>query len=152
MATTTAEAPDETTVRTWQHWAALVLGIYFGAVLFKSEVVRWERINKMFLFEEAHMYVIIVVAIVAGGVSMLLIKRTEARSVTGQPIDTEYEPFHRGIVVGGLVFGVGWAITAACPGPIYAQIGSGEFAAVATLAGALGGMYLYAVLRPRLPH
>jgi uncharacterized membrane protein YedE/YeeE len=145
-------APDDTELQPWQYGAALLLGLFFGAVLFKSEVVRWERINRMFRFEETHMYVIIGVAILVGGGSMLLIKRLEARSVTGQPIEPEYEPFQKGVVYGGFVFGIGWAITAACPGPIYAQIGAGEFAAVATLIGALGGMYLYGLLRPRLPH
>ena len=142
---------EETALQPWQYGPTLLLGIFFGAVLFKSEVVRWERINKMFLFEEAHMYIIIVVAILVGGASMLVIKRLEARSVTGQPIKPEYEPFQKGTVYGGLVFGIGWAITAACPGPIYAQIGAGEYAAIATLAGALNGMYIYGRVRDRLP-
>ena len=148
----TAPAPDDTAIRPWQYGACGLLGMFFGAVLVKSEVVRWERINKMFLFEEAHMYIIIVVAILVGGTSMFFIRRVEGRSVTGQPITPDYDPFHKGIVYGGLVFGVGWAITAACPGPIYAQIGAGEYAAVATLVGALGGMYVYAHVRDRLPH
>ena len=148
----TTEKQQGAALQTWQYWVSLVLGMFFGGVLFKSEVIRWERINRMFRFEEAHMYIIIAVAIVVGAISMLLIKRLEARSVTGQPIKPEYEPFQRGIVLGGLTFGIGWAITAACPGPIYSQIGSGEFAALSTLAGALGGMYLYGRLRSRLPH
>ena len=143
---------EETAIKRWQYGAALLLGMYFGGVLVKSEVVRWERINKMFLFEEAHMYIIIVVAILVGGASMLIIKRLEANSVTGQPIIPEYEPFQKGTVYGGLVFGLGWAVTAACPGPIFAQIGAGEYAAVATLVGAVGGMYIYGRMRDRLPH
>ena len=98
------------------------------------------------------MYIIIVVAILVGGASMLIIKRLEATSVTGQPIVPKYEPFQKGTVYDGLVFGIGWAITAACPGPIFAQIGAGEYAAIATLVGAVAGMYVYGRIRDRLPH
>ena len=144
--------PNVPQLQRWQYGAALTLGMIFGAVLFKSEVIRWERINKMFLFEEAHMYIIIGVAIAVGVPSMWIIKHFEVRTVTGEPIPVEDLPFHRGVVYGGSVFGVGWAITAACPGPIYAQIGAGELAAIATLGGALAGTFLYSSLRPRLPH
>ncbi len=150
---TTIPATTETPVYPWQYFAAGALGTFFGIVLYKSEVVRWERINRMFLFEEAHMYIIIVVAILVGGASMAVVRRLEADSVAGQPIKPEYDPFQKGgNVYGGLTFGVGWAITAACPGPIYAQIGSGEPAAIATLAGAIAGSYVYGRYRARLPH
>ena len=148
----TIPSTTETPVYPWQYFAAGAIGTFFGAVLYKSEVVRWERINRMFRFEEAHMYIIIVVAIIVGGISMGIVRRLEADSFAGQPIKPEYDPFHQGNVYGGLVFGIGWAITAACPGPIYAQIGAGEPAALATLAGAIGGSYLYGRFKPRLPH
>ena len=131
---------------------SLVIGIYFGIVLTKSEVVRWQRVHDMFLFREAHMYLIIGVGVVVAMVSMLIIKRLEAKTIEGQRIKYEPKPFHLGVVFGGILFGAGWAVTGACPGPIYAQIGGGAWMALLTLAGALSGMYLYALLKPRLPH
>lgn len=136
----------------WQYFVTLLMGMFFGIVLYKSEVIRWERINAMFRFEELHMYIIIGVAIAVGIPSMLMIKRFEARTVRGDPIDIKESPVHKGNIYGGLAFGIGWAITAACPGPIYAQIGAGTLPAVATLVGAVSGMYLYARLRSKLPH
>jgi uncharacterized protein len=130
----------------------LLVGTYFGIVLVKSEVVSWFRINRMFHFEEAHMYLIIASAIAVGALSIFLIRRLRLTTVFGEPIAPEGKPFQKGMVIGGALFGMGWAITGACPGPIYAQIGSGHLAAVATLVGALAGMYLYAYLQPRLPH
>ena len=139
-------------MRRWQYGAAFGFGLFFGAVLYKSEVIRWERINAMFRFEEAYMYIIIGMAIAVGIPSMWLIKRFEAKTVTGDAVPIKDPPFQRGVIYGGLTFGVGWAITAACPGPIYAQIGSGELPAIATLGGAVGGMFVYSILKPRLPH
>lgn len=130
----------------------LLIGLYFGIVLVKSEVVRWERIHQMFLFQEAYMYLVIVTAILVAGLFMFYLKRSHAKSVDGEPIVYVPKPYNAGIVVGGAIFGMGWAITGACPGPIYAQIGAGAWPAIFTFIGALGGMYLYAYLRPRLPH
>ena len=130
----------------------LLVGIYFGVILVKSEVVRWERIHQMFLFQEAHMYLIITTAIIVGGISMLLIKRFEVKTVDQQPISYKPKPYHKGVIIGGSLFGMGWAITGACPGPIYAQIGAGEWISLFTFAGAFAGMYLYAYLQPSLPH
>ena len=130
----------------------LMMGMYFGIVLVKTEVVRWQRIHDMFHFQEPYMYLVICTAIVVGGLSMLLIKRFEVKDMEGTPIVYKPKPYHKGLMYGGAVFGMGWAITGACPGPIYAQIGAGEPIALLTFFGALGGMYLYAWLRPRLPH
>ena len=131
---------------------SLLMGGYFGIVLTKSEVVRWQRVHDMFLFREPHMYLIIGVGIAVAMLSMWWIKRFEARSIEGKKIVYRPKPFHWGVVIGGTVFGAGWAVTGACPGPIYAQIGGGAWMALFTLAGALTGMYLYALLKPRLPH
>ncbi len=128
------------------------LGLMLGIVFIKSEVVRWQRINDMFLFKEPHMYLIIGTAVLVGGLSMLLIKRFEVRTLDGAKISYQPKPFHKGIVIGGTLFGMGWAITGACPGPIYAQIGAGEWIAGLTWIGAIAGMYLYGLLKPRLPH
>jgi uncharacterized membrane protein YedE/YeeE len=143
---------DAPPIARWQYGVTLVLGFVFGLVLYKSEVIRWERINNMFLFEEAHMYIVIGVAIGVAMPSMWLIRRSGQRTVTGEQIQITNPPFQKGIIYGGLTFGMGWAITAACPGPIYAQIASGELPALATLAGAVGGVYVYSKLKPHLPH
>ncbi len=132
--------------------AVLAVGIYFGIVLTKSEVVRWQRVHDMFLFKEPFMYLIIGTGIVVAGISMIILKSVHAKSIQGKPIEYEPKPFHTGVAIGGMIFGAGWAITGACPGPIYAQIGGGAWMALFTLAGALVGMFLYAWLKPKLPH
>lgn len=129
-----------------------LIGIYFGIVLTKSEVVSWFRIQRMFRFEEAHMYLIIGSAVVVGAISLWLYKRLGQVDYTGHPVAIPSKGFDKGIIIGGITFGLGWAITGACPGPIYAQLGSGEYLALLTFAGAFLGAYLYAYLRPYLPH
>jgi len=131
---------------------ALLLGVFFGVVLVKSEVCSWFRIQRMFRFEEAHMYLVICAAVAVGALSVLLLRRLRPRTAQGEPIEIRKKVFTKGTVLGGLLFGMGWAVTGACPGPIYAQLGSGAYQALATFAGAFAGAYLYAWLRPRLPH
>ncbi len=131
---------------------SLVMGTWFGIVLTKSEVVRWQRVHDMFLFRELHMYLIIGVGIVVSMICMLVIKKFHARTIEGQRIQYRPKPWHKGVAIGGTIFGAGWAITGACPGPIYAQIGGGAWMALITLAGALIGMFLYANLKSKLPH
>jgi hypothetical protein len=129
-----------------------LVGTYFGLLLVKSEVASWFRIQKMFRFEEAHMFLIIGSAVVVGAISLLLIRKLGCKTMDGEAIEVKGKKFQKGTVIGGVLFGMGWAITGACPGPIYAQIGSGELLAVTTFAGVLLGAYVYACLRPRLPH
>jgi uncharacterized membrane protein YedE/YeeE len=129
-----------------------LMGIYLGILFAKSEVAHWQRVHDMFLFREAHMYLIICTAIMVAMLSMRAIKRFSIKSIDGKPITYKGKPFHTGVVIGGMLFGVGWAITGACPGPIYAQIGAGEWRALFTLGGAIAGMFCYAALKPRLPH
>jgi len=131
---------------------SLLIGIYFGVVLVKSEVASWFRIQSMFRFEEAHMYLVIGSAVAIGIVSIQLIKMLGSRTITGDTIEFNDKPYQKGILIGGAIFGMGWAITGACPGPIYAQIGSGEYRALISLIGALLGAYLYARFESRLPH
>ena len=130
---------------------SLLVGTWFGIVLTKSEVVRWQRVHDMFLFNEPHMYLIIGVGVVVAMISMLVIKSLQAKTIEGQPIVYKPKPFHKGVVIGGTLFGAGWAITGACPGPIYAQVGAGAWLALITLAGAMIGMYIYAMLESKLP-
>jgi len=130
----------------------LLIGMYLGVLFIKSEVASWQRIHDMFLLKEAYMYLIISVAIGVAMLSMFLIKRLEIKSVDGKPIKYEPKPYHIGVIIGGILFGAGWAITGACPGPIYAQIGAGTWMALFTFVGAMLGMFCYAALKPRLPH
>ncbi len=130
---------------------SLLVGTYFGIVLTKSEVVRWQRVHDMFLFNEAHMYLIIGVGVVVAMVSMLIINSMQAKTIEGQPIKYKPKPFHKGVVIGGTIFGAGWAIAGACPGPIYAQVGAGAWMGLLTLAGAMVGMFLFAAFKPKLP-
>jgi uncharacterized membrane protein YedE/YeeE len=132
--------------------SVLLVGAYLGFLFVKSEVARWERIHDMFLFREAYMYLIITTAIVVAMVSMFLIKSLGIKTIEGKPIKYQPKPFHKGVIIGGMLFGAGWAITGACPGPIYAQIGAGEWMALCTLVGAMLGMFSYAALKPKLPH
>lgn len=132
--------------------SVLAIGTVLGIVFVKSEVATWQRVHDMFLFREPHMYLIIGTAIVVAMVSMWLLKRIAAKSIDGDRIEYKPKPFHKGVVFGGMIFGAGWAITGACPGPIYAQIGGGESFALFTLAGAVLGMFAYAFTKARLPH
>lgn len=142
--------PQNNSIRTLA--LSALVGTYFGIVLTKSEVVRWQRVHDMFLFNEPHMYLIIGVGVVVAMASMVIIRSTKAKAITGKPIIYKPKPFHKGIIIGGTLFGAGWAITGACPGPIYAQVGAGEWMGLLTLMGALVGMFGYAVLKPKLPH
>jgi uncharacterized membrane protein YedE/YeeE len=132
--------------------SVVLIGMYLGILFIKSEVASWQRIHDMFLLKEAYMYLIISLAIGVAMLSMFIIKGFGIRSADGTPVKYEPKPYHTGVIIGGMLFGAGWAITGACPGPIYAQIGAGAWMALFTFAGAMLGMYCYAALKPRLPH
>ena len=127
-------------------------GILFGFILTNSEVISWFRIRQMFLFEEAHMYFIIGSAIMVGAVSILILKKLKIQSLNKQSLNFIGKEYNKGTIYGGLIFGIGWAITGACPGPIFAQIGAGEYVALSTLTGAVLGAYLYNIFKQKLPH
>jgi uncharacterized membrane protein YedE/YeeE len=129
----------------------LLVGIYFGIVLVKTQVVSWFEINDMFLFKDPYMYLVIASAIGVGVVSVYFIKRYNPKALCGADIIISQKPLHKGLIFGGTLFGMGWAITGACPGPIYAQIGAGTLLTIFTFLGAMAGMYLYAYLQPLLP-
>ena len=128
------------------------LGVVFGIILTKSEVISWFRIHNMFLFKEAHMYLIIGSAVLTGAVSVIVLKKLSAAKLITKELDLKGKDEHKGTIIGGIIFGIGWAITGACPGPIFAQIGAGEYAAISTLAGAVAGTALYYSLKSKLPH
>jgi len=127
-------------------------GIVFGILLTKAEIISWFRIHDMFLFKEAHMYLIISSAIATATVSVLLIKVFKVKTLDHRDIVIEKKPLNKGTVIGGVLFGIGWAMTGACAGPIFAQIGTGEWAAMMTLIGAVFGAYSYSVTKSKLPH
>ena len=129
----------------------LLVGIYFGILLVKSEVMRWERIHNMFLLREAHMYLVIGSAIVVAGLAMALIRRFEVRDLSGAPIRYEAKPYHKGVLLGGALFGAGRAGTGACPRPLSAPVGAGAWAGVPPLSGAVGGGLAHAAAAPRAP-
>jgi uncharacterized membrane protein YedE/YeeE len=132
----------------------LLLGIAFGFVLSRSEVISWFRIQEMFRFQSFRMYGIIGSAVATAAVSVALIKRFHLRSVSGEMIAIPRKEMGRGIryAVGGTIFGLGWALTGACPGPLFALIGNGVTVMIAAVLSALAGTWVYGWLRPRLPH
>ena len=135
-----------------KNFVFIVLGIVFGIVLTKSEVISWFRIHNMFLFKEPYMYLIIGSAVVVGIISVQILKRLKIKSLNDEELNFNGKEFHKGFVIGGIIFGIGWAITGACPGPIFAQIGTGAYPAIFTLIGAVLGAYLYNRFREKLPH
>jgi uncharacterized membrane protein YedE/YeeE len=132
----------------------LLIGIYFGIVLTKSEVVSWFRIQEMFRFQSFHMYGIIGFAILIGLVSIQIIKRSRLKSATGDEINIPPKVWGKGYRywIGGLIFGLGWALLGACPGPVFALIGNGVTVLLVALLSALAGTWVYSYLRPSLPH
>lgn len=133
-------------------WKYVVAGIVFGIVLVKAEVISWYRIQEMFRFESFHMYGVIGSAVVVGILSLWVMRRSSARTIAGEAIVYPKKPYSKGLIYGGLLFGVGWAVTGACPGPLYAQIGAGYPVIIVTLLSAVGGTWCYGALRDKLPH
>jgi uncharacterized membrane protein YedE/YeeE len=129
-----------------------IIGTLFGIVLVKSEVISWFRIQEMFRLQAFHMYGIIGSAIIVALISILLIKRFQLKTINNEPIIIPEKKFNWGNVYGGLIFGLGWAITGACPGPLFAQIGSGFLVVSVTLLSAIAGTWFYGLIRDRLPH
>ena len=130
----------------------LLLGILFGIILVKAEVLAWFRIQEMFRFQAFHMYGIIGSAIVVGLVSILLIKKLNIKTLSGQQVVIEPKEFTKGNIIGGFIFGLGWAITGACPGPLYALVGSGYSIIIVTLISAVLGVFVYGLIKHKLPH
>lgn len=130
----------------------LVMGIFFGIVFVKAEIISWYRIQEMFRLDSFHMYGVIGSAVVVGALSVLIIKRFGIKTIQGEAVVFHVKKFHWGNVIGGVLFGLGWAVTGACPGPLFAQIGSGFPVIIVTLLSAIGGTWVYGLLRERLLH
>lgn len=131
----------------------LVVGIIFGIVLVKSEAVSWYRIYEMFRFESFHMYGIIGTA-VGTGIILLLIsnkfkfKNTEGSLMHAPPKENGFIRY----ILGGSLFGLGWALSGACPGPMYVLTGTGVFSMLIVIVAAIFGTYIYGVIKDKLPH
>lgn len=130
----------------------LFLGLLFGIILVKAEVISWFRIQEMFHLQSFHMYGVIGSAIIVGMISVLIIKRFNIKTFNKEPVHIPEKKFHRGNIYGGLIFGLGWAITGACPGPLFAQIGTGFLVVIITLLSAILGTWFYGLIREKLPH
>jgi uncharacterized protein len=129
-----------------------IIGMLFGITFVKAEIISWYRIYEMFHFQSFHMYGVIGSAVAVGLISMQLIKKYNIKTLDGEAVVVTPKTYHKGVIVGGLMFGIGWAITGACPGPIYAQIGAGFPVSILTLIGALAGTYIYGRFANKLPH
>jgi len=134
--------------------AYLLLGIGFGIVLTKSEVVSWFRIQEMFRFQSPRMYEIIASAVAVAAASVAVIKKLGLKALSGEPITIPPKTLGNGVryALGGTIFGLGWALTGACPGPLFALVGSGVTVMIVSMISALAGTWLYGFLRPKLPH
>lgn len=131
----------------------LILGTVFGIVLTKAELISWFRIYEMFKFEAFHMYGVIGSAVVVGIVITQIIKRTKMKALSGDPIVINPKKFSiPRYLIGGIIFGLGWALTGACPGPMFVQVGNGYLVMVVAIASGLLGTYVYGLLRNKLPH
>lgn len=131
----------------------LALGVLFGVVLMKSQATSWFRIYEMFQFDSFHMYGIIGSAVAIGLVGVLLIKKMGWKDFDGNPI--QYADKNKSIpryLIGGIVFGLGWALSGACPGPMYVLLGSGFYLLLIVILGAVLGTFVYGLVRDRLPH
>lgn len=130
----------------------VVVGALFGVVFIKSEVISWFRIQEMFRLQSFHMYGIIGSAVVIGMISVFLIKQFNVKTIYGEPIQIAPKTFNKGQIYGALIFGFGWAMTGACPGPLFAQIGTGVTVIAVVLLSAIAGTWVYGRFREKLPH
>ena len=136
----------------WHNVKYIIAGTLFGILLVKAEVISWFRIQEMFRLQSFHMYGVIGTAVITGALSVWLIKKFNIKTIYGEPIVLISKKFNKGQVYGGLLFGFGWALTGACPGPLFALIGTGASVILVTLFSAIAGTWVYGLLRNRLPH
>ena len=131
-----------------------LIGMCFGITLTQAEIVSWFALQEMFRFQSPRMYLIIASAIAVAAISVAVIKRFGIRTLSGDPITIPPKTMGRGIryLAGGTIFGLGWALSGACPGPMFALVGNGVTVMIVAILSALAGTWLYGWLRPRLPH
>jgi uncharacterized membrane protein YedE/YeeE len=131
----------------------IIVGFVFGIILTKAEAVSWYRIYEMFHFQSIHMFGIITVAIMTGLIGIQIIKRKQLKDIDGNPIIIQdKEKGNMRYWIGGIIFGLGWAMVGACPGPIFILLGAGFMSAGLILIGAVFGTFLYGLVKDKLPH
>ena len=136
-----------------RNFLALLIGIFLGIIFMKAEVLSWFRIQEMFAFQSFHMYGIIGSAIAVGALSVWIIRKARTKSIEGNVIElNEKAPNYKSAYIGGTIFGLGWAMTGACPGPMYALVGSGTTVFLISIVMGILGVLAYAALRSKLPH
>ena len=144
---------DTTLKHPWRYnFKYLAVGVVFGIVFVKAEVVSWFRIQEMFRLQSFHMYGVIGTAVVVGIISVWLIKKFKIKTIHGEVIQFHPKKFNKGQIIGGVIFGLGWAMTGSCPGPLFAQIGMGVFVISVVIVSAIAGTWVYGYFRDRLPH
>ena len=146
-----ADGKESITESSWSYTKYIFLGVVFGIILVKSEVVSWFRIQEMFRLESFYMFGIIGSAVAIAMLSLQLIKRFNIKTIHGDSIYLPQKKFNKGQIYGGLLFGLGWALTGACPGPMFAQIGTSAVVIVSLLS-AIAGTWVYGLVRTKLPH
>lgn len=131
----------------------LLVGIFFGIILFKAEVISWYRIYEMFKFQSFHMYGIIGTAVSSGILLLLITNKLKLKTIKGRLINVpkKQNGLYR-YIIGGTIFGLGWALCGACPGPMFILIGTGSLSILIVIASALLGTYVYGLLKNKLPH
>jgi len=136
----------------WYNFKYTAVGLIFGLAFIKGEIVSWYRIQEMFRLQSFHMYGVIGTGVVLGALFVWLIKRFNIKTIHGETVLFHPKKFNWGQVIGGLLFGFGWAMTGACPGPLFALIGSGAFAIGIVILSAVAGTWVYGYFRESLPH
>ncbi|MCC6461325.1 MAG: YeeE/YedE family protein [Saprospiraceae bacterium] len=136
----------------WHNLKYLVWGIIFGIAFVKAEIISWFRMQEMFRLQSFHMYGVIGTGVAIGALSVWLIKKFKIKTIYGESIEFHRKKFNKGQVIGGLIFGLGWAMTGACPGPLFAQIGTGALVVAVPLLSAIAGTWAYGYFRDRLIH
>ena len=136
----------------WDNLKYALVGVLFGVVFVKAEVISWFRIQEMFRLQSFHMYGVIGTAVVVGMLSVFLIKKYNIKTIDGEAVVFHPKKFNKGQIIGGLLFGFGWALTGACPGPLFAQVGTGAVAIIAVIISAIAGTWFYGLIREKLPH
>lgn len=136
----------------WHNLKYLLAGTMFGIVLVKAEAISWFRMQEMFRLQSFHMYGVLGSAVITGIISVQIIKRFKIKTIYGEPVSLPEKKFNKGQIFGGLMFGFGWALTGACPGPLFAQIGTGLSVVIVTMLSAIAGTWVYGLVRDKLPH
>ena len=136
----------------WYNFKYTIVGIIFGIAFVKAEIISWFRIQEMFQLTSFFMYGVIGTAVAVGAVSVFIVKKLKLKSIYGEEITFDDKVFNKGQIYGALIFGIGWAITGACPGPLFAQAGSGFTVITVTIISAITGTWIYGKFRDKLPH